>query len=71
MDIELIKQIEHLRKKMIYAALTKGFTSKESVRLSQELDCLLNLYNHYSNVHCAMAEIEQGNHEYEMTDSSG
>ncbi|MDY0406036.1 aspartyl-phosphate phosphatase Spo0E family protein [Virgibacillus sp. 179-BFC.A HS] len=56
---------------MIYAALTKGFTSKESVRLSQELDCLLNLYNHYSNVHCAMAEIEQGNHEYEMTDSSG
>lgn len=42
----LLEKIEILRKQMTVIALDKGFTSKESVTVSQELDRLLNLYNH-------------------------
>jgi len=41
----LLKRIEFLRNKMTAVAIDKGFTSKESIILSQELDRLLNLYN--------------------------
>lgn len=44
MNLECLKEIEHLRKKMVLVALEKGFTSYESVALSQELDKLLNSY---------------------------
>ncbi|GGB53469.1 Spo0E family sporulation regulatory protein-aspartic acid phosphatase [Virgibacillus dakarensis] len=44
-DIEnLLERIEFLRKKMTEVAMTKGFTSMESITTSQELDKLLNLY---------------------------
>lgn len=41
----LLERIEFLRNKMTTIAIDKGFTSKESIRVSQELDRLLNLYN--------------------------
>lgn len=41
---ELLDQIERLRNKMTVTALEKGFTHKESISISQELDRLLNLY---------------------------
>ncbi|WP_164669207.1 aspartyl-phosphate phosphatase Spo0E family protein [Virgibacillus doumboii] len=41
----LLEQIEFLRKQMSDVALKKGFTSIESISLSQELDRLLNQYN--------------------------
>jgi len=42
---ELLKRIEFLRNKMTEVAFTKGFTSKDSIIISQELDKLLNLYD--------------------------
>ncbi|HLR80161.1 MAG TPA: aspartyl-phosphate phosphatase Spo0E family protein [Bacillota bacterium] len=41
---KLLKRIEYLRNKMTDVAMEKGFTSPESITLSQELDKLLNLY---------------------------
>ncbi|QHS24442.1 aspartyl-phosphate phosphatase Spo0E family protein [Virgibacillus sp. MSP4-1] len=38
------KEIETVRFKMVEVATWYGFTSKESVEISQELDTLLNLY---------------------------
>ncbi|WP_226034554.1 aspartyl-phosphate phosphatase Spo0E family protein [Aquibacillus saliphilus] len=43
-SIRLLLRIEFLRNKMTEVALQKGFTSPESITLSQELDKLLNLY---------------------------
>lgn len=40
----ILIKIEYLRNKMVEAALSKGFTSTESISLSQELDQLLNYY---------------------------
>jgi hypothetical protein len=41
---ELPVRIEFQRNKMIEVALDQGFTSSESIEISQELDRLLNLY---------------------------
>ncbi|QAS54594.1 aspartyl-phosphate phosphatase Spo0E family protein [Halobacillus litoralis] len=41
----LLQCINKKRQKMIKLALDKGFTSKEAVKCSQELDQLLNLYS--------------------------
>lgn len=40
---DLFIQIENLRLKMISVGLSKGFTSAETVRLSERLDRLINL----------------------------
>jgi hypothetical protein len=40
---DLIKRIEKLRKEMISVGMTKGYTAEETIKLSQELDNLLNL----------------------------
>ncbi|WP_208589412.1 aspartyl-phosphate phosphatase Spo0E family protein [Gracilibacillus suaedae] len=45
--VNLISKIEELRKEMTDVALKKGITSKESLHISQELDELLNDYEHY------------------------
>lgn len=37
-----IAEVERLRKKMTRVALEKGLTSVESVKISQDLDALLN-----------------------------
>ncbi|MFD2762000.1 Spo0E family sporulation regulatory protein-aspartic acid phosphatase [Lentibacillus juripiscarius] len=41
---KLLKRIECLRNEMTAVAMEKGFTSDESIMLSQELDKLLNFY---------------------------
>lgn len=45
----LLERIEFLRNKMTEVAFKKGFTSKESIIISQELDKLLNLYDSQRN----------------------
>lgn len=40
----ILTKIEFLRIRMTEVALSKGFTSTESISLSQELDQLLNSY---------------------------
>ncbi|MGP4108822.1 Spo0E family sporulation regulatory protein-aspartic acid phosphatase [Virgibacillus sp. L01] len=42
---KLLERIEFLRDKMTDVALKKGFTSVESITISQELDRLLNLFD--------------------------
>ncbi|MRH41865.1 Spo0E family sporulation regulatory protein-aspartic acid phosphatase [Aquibacillus halophilus] len=42
----LLQRIEFLRRKMTEVALEKGFTSLESIYISQELDKLLNVYDY-------------------------
>ncbi|MFC3014946.1 aspartyl-phosphate phosphatase Spo0E family protein [Virgibacillus litoralis] len=42
---KLLERIEFLRNKMTDVALEKGFTSIESITISQELDRLLNLFD--------------------------
>nr|WP_205317693.1 aspartyl-phosphate phosphatase Spo0E family protein [Oceanobacillus zhaokaii] len=44
MNEDLQKRIEYLRKKMMQIAENKGLTDTESVKVSQELDILLNHY---------------------------
>ncbi|MDY0396223.1 aspartyl-phosphate phosphatase Spo0E family protein [Virgibacillus halophilus] len=46
--MEFVNEIELLRRKTASVALEKGFTSCESIALSQELDRLLNLYSNKS-----------------------
>lgn len=41
----LLDRIEFLRNKMTEVAFKKGFTSKESIMISQELDKVLNQYD--------------------------
>lgn len=41
---KLLDRIEFLRNKMTEVAFKKGFTSQESIIISQELDQLLNQY---------------------------
>lgn len=41
---KLLERIEYLRNEMTEVALRKGFTSTESITISQELDKLLNIY---------------------------
>ncbi|MCM2535291.1 aspartyl-phosphate phosphatase Spo0E family protein [Neobacillus pocheonensis] len=40
---DLIKKIETVRKKMISVGMSNGFTSPETIKLSQTLDNLFNL----------------------------
>lgn len=42
-NVDLIIKIETLRKKMISVGLSKGFTSPETIKLSETLDKLLNI----------------------------
>nr|WP_093211086.1 aspartyl-phosphate phosphatase Spo0E family protein [Sediminibacillus albus] len=46
----LLERIELLRNKMTKVALRKGFTSAESISLSQELDRLLNIYDSHKQL---------------------
>ncbi|SEB10757.1 Spo0E like sporulation regulatory protein [Thalassobacillus cyri] len=46
---QLLVRIERLRKRMTRVALLEGFTSPESIRISQELDELLNTYDKYKH----------------------
>ncbi|MGG1397292.1 aspartyl-phosphate phosphatase Spo0E family protein [Bacillus salipaludis] len=49
-ELLLLNQIDLLKKKMINLANGTGINSYETLRCSQELDKLLNLYmKHYSN----------------------
>lgn len=41
---ELEKKIELLRKEMVNIATEKGYTSEESIKLSQQLDDLISEY---------------------------
>ncbi|WP_404452430.1 aspartyl-phosphate phosphatase Spo0E family protein [Virgibacillus necropolis] len=41
----VLERIEFLRNEMTKVAFKKGFTSQESIIISQELDKLLNLYD--------------------------
>ncbi|WP_313771776.1 aspartyl-phosphate phosphatase Spo0E family protein [Neobacillus niacini] len=43
MNIDLVDYIELVRDQMIFAGMSSGFTSEETVRLSKKLDTLLNL----------------------------
>ncbi|WP_345241376.1 aspartyl-phosphate phosphatase Spo0E family protein [Pontibacillus salipaludis] len=47
---QLQERIERLRNRMIVVAETQGFTCEESLRLSQQLDELLNQYDQQSKV---------------------
>lgn len=42
---KLLERIEFLRHKMTDVAMKEGFTSVNSITISQELDRLLNLFN--------------------------
>lgn len=45
---KLAQSINEKRQEMIKIAIEKGFTSKEAITCSQELDHLLNLYRKVS-----------------------
>ncbi|UTR09133.1 aspartyl-phosphate phosphatase Spo0E family protein [Evansella sp. LMS18] len=47
----LKRQMEVKRKQMVQSAYQNGFTSDETVRYSQELDHLLNIYRRVSGSH--------------------
>lgn len=46
---KLIMKIEELRKEMTDVALKKGINSAESIRISQELDLLLNEFEKHKD----------------------
>lgn len=45
MKQKLEEKIEQKRKELIITARQTGFTSKDTLKLSEELDCLINGYN--------------------------
>lgn len=42
---KVLKQIERLKQKMTKVVQQEGFTSEEALKISQQIDCLLNKYN--------------------------
>ena len=40
---DINRKIEYLRRKLISIGIIKGYTSEDTVKISQELDALLNL----------------------------
>ena len=44
MSDTLLRKLEITREKMIQSGLEKGFLNDETIRLSEKLDQLLNLY---------------------------
>lgn len=46
----LLKNIETVRKQMIYVGMSSGFTSEETIKLSKKLDNLINLQMKYRNM---------------------
>lgn len=55
----LLEKIEYLREEMSKIALEKGFTDDEAVRISQELDYVLNAYNEIEIKGCSMTQLKQ------------
>ncbi len=49
---QILHQIERKRLEMIQAALHKGLTNEDTVRLSEELDALLNLHQQTNHSKC-------------------
>jgi len=41
----ILNKIEELRKKLVQVVTDKGYTNEETVKVSQQLDQLLNIYN--------------------------
>jgi len=41
----ILNKIEELRKRLVQVVSDKGYTNEEAVRVSQQLDHLLNIYN--------------------------
>lgn len=48
MSDTLLKKLEITREKMIQSGLEKGFLNDETIRLSEKLDQLLNLYQFHT-----------------------
>lgn len=48
MSDTILKKLEVTREKMIQSGLEKGFLNDETIRLSEKLDQLLNLYQFHS-----------------------
>jgi|GEM_PF-5678947 len=46
----LLNRIEELRKKLVQVVSDKGYTNEETVKVSQQLDQLLNVYNSRKNL---------------------
>lgn len=44
----ILKKLELTREKMIQSGLEKGFLNDETIRLSEKLDQLLNLYQFHT-----------------------
>ncbi|WP_420865917.1 Spo0E family sporulation regulatory protein-aspartic acid phosphatase [Bacillus coahuilensis] len=49
--LKIDKLIENKRKEMILVGLRKGLTHKDTLRLSRELDDLLNIYQKRYSLH--------------------
>jgi len=50
MEKMLLHQIERLREQMFQFASVYGFTDRETVKVSQQLDRLLNIYSSQKDV---------------------
>ena len=48
MSDTLLRKLEITREKMIQSGLEKGFLNDETIRLSEKLDQLLNLYQFHT-----------------------
>ncbi|MDF2065691.1 MULTISPECIES: aspartyl-phosphate phosphatase Spo0E family protein [Bacillaceae] len=42
----ILKQVEFTREKMIQTAIEKGMQDQDTIRLSKELDLLLNIFQY-------------------------
>ena len=47
MGVDLLKDIKATRKSMVQVGATFGLTHPETIKLSQQLDHLLNLFDNY------------------------
>ena len=44
-QIPILNKIEELRSKLVQVVSDKGYTNEETIKVSQQLDQLLNIYN--------------------------
>lgn len=59
MDLKLLEQVEKLREKMIQSGLRHGLNDDETIRISRQLDKLLNSYDNFQNTELVTIPLEK------------
>ncbi|MEI4769730.1 aspartyl-phosphate phosphatase Spo0E family protein [Psychrobacillus sp. FJAT-51614] len=54
----ILKQVEFTREKMIQSAIEKGMLDQDTIRLSKELDSLLNIFQYEESQNMQIKKVD-------------